>query len=537
MDTKLLKHKILDLAIHGKLVPQNPNDESATVLLEKIRAEKAEKIKKGELKADKKDSFIFVGDDNRHYEKVFAGGKTADGTVKDIEDEIPFEVPEGWAWCKAKQLYNIRSAIRIHQSDWQSNGIPFFRGRELVELCKTGTVHPEIFISEELYEENKKKGGLPQKNDLLVSAVGTLGFVHIVEGTKKFYYKDAYILCFENHFNLNPFYMKKVIESDFIQKVIYGGSKGTTVDQLTIENAKDLWIPFPPENEQKKLVSELDRLFLLIDSIEKDKLDLQTAIKQAKSKILDLAIHGKLVPQDANDEPASVLLEKLRVEKEEKIAKGELKRDKNDSFIYKDSDNCHYQRFADGHEEDISEEIHCELPESWAWCRIKDICTINPKNKLDDNLEVSFIPMTLIDAGYTNHHGQETRVWKKIKTGFTHFAENDVAIAKISPCFENKKSVILKNLKNGYGAGTTELYILRACSIVLPEYLFWIVKTDSFINEGVGNFSGVVGQQRLARDIVENYYIPLPPINEQKRIISKIVSLFEKLDIIDNNIE
>lgn len=145
--------------------------------------------------------------------------------------------------------------------------------------------------------------------------------------------------------------------------------------------------------------------------------------------------------------------------------------------------------------------------------------------------------MTLIEAGYANNHGQETRVWKKIKTGFTHFAENDVAIAKISPCFENKKSVILKNLKNGYGAGTTELYILRACSIVLPEYLFWIVKTDSFINEGVGNFSGVVGQQRLARDIVENYYIPLPPINEQKRIISKIVSLFEKLDTIENNIE
>ena len=146
MNTKALLQKLLDLAIHGKLVPQNMNDESATLLLEKIRAEKAEKIKKGELKADKKDSFIFVGSDKRHYEQF------ADGTVIDIEEEIPFELLKNWAWTKAKCLYNIRSAIRIHQTDWQSSGIPFFRGRELVELCKTGTVNPEIFISEELYE-------------------------------------------------------------------------------------------------------------------------------------------------------------------------------------------------------------------------------------------------------------------------------------------------------------------------------------------------------------------------------------------------
>ena len=321
-------------------------------------------------------------------------------------------------------------------------------------------------------------------------------------------------------------------KDEFIQQG-FGGAQPNISKEKIIATL----IPLPPIEEQVTIVNVINNLFAKIDSLNSNTLDLKTCITQTKAKILDLAIHGKLVSQDTKDEPVSVLLEKLRAEKETKIAKGELKRDKNASYIYKGSDNCYYQRFADGHEEDISEEIPCELPESWAWCRIKDICKINPKNKLDDNLEVSFIPMTLIDAGYTNHHGQETRVWKKIKTGFTHFAENDVAIAKISPCFENKKSVILKNLKNGYGAGTTELYILRACSIVLPEYLFWIVKTDSFINEGVGNFSGVVGQQRLARDIVENYYIPLPPINEQKRIISKIVSLFEKLDTIENNIE
>ena len=259
---KQAKSKILDLAIHGKLVEQDSADEPASVLLEKLRAEKEAKIKAGELKRDKNDSYIYKSTtDNCHCEKF------ADGTVKDIEDEIPFDIPNGWAWTKAKCLYNIHSAIRIHQTDWKPSGIPFFRGRELVELCKTGNVHPEIYISEELYEQNKLKGGVPQKDDLLVSAVGTLGYVHIVEGTKKFYYKDAYILCFENKFNLNPKYTKLVIESDYTQKVIYDGSKGTTVEQLTIENAKDLWIPLPPLAEQKRIVEKIENAFAKLDFI------------------------------------------------------------------------------------------------------------------------------------------------------------------------------------------------------------------------------------------------------------------------------
>ena len=175
------------------------------------------------------------------------------------------------------------------------------------------------------------------------------------------------------------------------------------------------------------------------------------------------------------------------------------------------------------------------MPEGWAWCRLKEIVSINPRNKLDENLEVSFIPMTYIDADYKNTHKQEKRIWKEIKTGFTHFAENDVAIAKISPCFENRKSVILSNLINGYGAGTTELFILRTTSVITPEYLLWIVKTDNFINAGVGNFSGVVGQQRLAKDVVENYFIPLPPLEEQQRIVSSINDAFSQINLIENN--
>lgn len=320
-------------------------------------------------------------------------------------------------------------------------------------------------------------------------------------------------------------------------KDLFNSNKNGLIGGVSLNLLKSIFIPVAPIIEQD-IISEIIKTYLeKITSLDKDKETLEVTIKKAKAKILDLAIHGKLVPQDTNDEPASVLLEKLRAEKEDKIAKGELKRDKNDSYIYKGSDNCYYQRFTDGHDEDISEEIPYELPKSWTWSRIKDICTINPKNKLDDNLEVSFILMALIDAGYTNYHGQETKLWKDIKSGFTHFAENDVAIAKITPCFENKKSVILRNLKNGYGAGTTELYIFRPTNAVLSKYILWFVKSNDFINTGVGNFSGVVGQQRLVRDILEEYFVPLPPIAEQNRIVSKIEELFSSLDIISKNLE
>ncbi len=144
--------------------------------------------------------------------------------------------------------------------------------------------------------------------------------------------------------------------------------------------------------------------------------------------------------------------------------------------------------------------------------------------------------MNLIEAGYSNRHGQESRSWKDVKKGFTHFAENDVALAKISPCFENKKSAIMRNLKNGYGAGTTELFIFRPLDVMAANYLLWIVKTDNFIQAGTGNFSGVVGQQRLSREIVENYPIPLPPLNEQSRIVAKIEELFSTLDQMERNL-
>ena len=230
------------------------------------------------------------------------------------------------------------------------------------------------------------------------------------------------------------------------------------------------------------------------------------------------------------------MLEKLRTEKEAKIAAGEIKRGKNDSYIYRNpTDNCYYEKFIDGTEEQI--EIPFNLPESWCWQKISSICEINPKNKLDDTLEISFVPMTLINSEFNNNFTYKLQKWKNVKSGFSHFSDNDIGIAKITPCFENRKSVIFKNLKNKYGAGTTELHILRTNNkYIFNEYVFWFIKTDAFIKEGINNFTGAVGQQRIGKEFIAETLIPIPPLNEQRKICNSIHELMKKLDEIILNL-
>ena len=199
------------------------------------------------------------------------------------------------------------------------------------------------------------------------------------------------------------------------------------------------------------------------------------------------------------------------------------------------TDNLHYEKFADRTVKCIEDEIPFDVPEGWEWARIGSVCIINPRNNISDSLDVSFIPMPLISEGYANTHSYEIRTWNKVKNGFTHFAENDIGIAKITPCFENRKSVIFKDLVNGYGAGTTELHILRTLdNTIANEYLLWIAKMDSFIQGGIHSFSGAVGQQRVGKDYLSQYLIPIPPRNEQIRIIQKINLIFKFVIAIEN---
>ena len=252
-----MKKSILQYAVQGKLVPQDPTDEPASVLLECIRAEKEHLIKSGKIKRDKHESVIFRRD-NSYYERV-------DGIERCIDDEIPFEIPDSWEWVRLKNIVNVVSARRVHQSDWKESGVPFYRAREIAKLADDGYVDNELFISENLYNEFSKSGA-PQSGDLMVTAVGTLGKVYIVQQTDKFYYKDASVICFMNFGKLNPEYLKLIMMSPFMVSAIKDHSTGTTVGTITLVTANEYLVPVPPFLEQTRIVAHFQKLNHLINA-------------------------------------------------------------------------------------------------------------------------------------------------------------------------------------------------------------------------------------------------------------------------------
>ena len=253
-----LKKSILQEAVQGKLVPQDPSDEPAKTLLERIREEKQRLIKEGKIKKDKHESVIFRRD-NSHYEKL-------DGVERCIDDELPFEIPENWRWCRLKSIVNVVSARRVHQSDWRSEGVPFYRAREIGKLADTGSVDNELFITEAQYTEFSSSG-VPHPGDLMVTAVGTLGKTYIVKDRDRFYYKDASVICFENFGKINPAYLKLLMYSPYMEEQIKQNSAGTTVGTITIVKANEYLIPLPPLMEQQRIVDQAELLQIHINKL------------------------------------------------------------------------------------------------------------------------------------------------------------------------------------------------------------------------------------------------------------------------------
>ena len=523
MDTKVLRQKVLDLAIRGKLVPQDPNDEPASVLLERIRQQKQQMVKDGKLKAKdiKNDTIIFVSEDNLHYEKF------ADGSVKCIEDEIPFELPDGWAWSR---LGAVAEAIGDgdHQPPPQTSfGVPFL----VISNVSGGRLSFENtrFVSKEYFSqlpETRK----PRNGDLLFTVTGSYGIPVLIDSDDKF--------CFQRHIaivrpcTISNRYLYVILGSSYVKSICDAKATGTAQKTVGLATLRELLIPVAPYKEQMQIYAQTQDALSIVDSVSSDKEDLLNIIESAKTKILDLAIRGQLVPQDPTDEPASVLLERIRAEKEELIKQGKIKRDKKESVIFRGEDNSYYLNNGQT-TVDINDDLPFDIPDSWRWVRLKDVFIINPRNKLDDDLDVSFIPMPLIDDGYSGKHATEVRHWKEVKNGFTHFAEGDVGVAKITPCFENRKSTVFENLTNGYGAGTTELHVLRPFgNNIFVRYLLAYIKSDYFVEKGKQTFTGDVGQQRISKAYVESAYFPLPPVKEQERIVQQIGIIFEFLNMI-----
>ena len=347
------------------------------------------------------------------------------------------------------------------------------------------------------FKDDEVERYMIEKGDLVLCEGGEPGRCAIWDKANPIMFQKALhrIRCYGGVLNE---YLKYVIEDYAKANKLEEYYTGSTIKHLTGESLVSILFPLPPVKEQERIVQEIQRYLSLVAIIENNKENLLAAIKQAKSKVLDLAIHGKLVPQAPNEEPAIELLKRINPKAE---------------II---TDNGHYQK----------------LPVGWCLTKVKDAFIINPKNKENDDIEAGFVPMANISDGFSNHFSFETKKWETIKSGFTHFSDGDIAVAKISPCLENRKSMVLSNLPNGIGAGTTELHVFRPLCVT-QLYGLYFFKSNYFINKCIGTFNGVVGQQRVGKNIVECIDFPLPPLAEQQRIVAKIEEIFQQLDMIE----
>ena len=450
---------------------------------------------------------------NSYYEKF------ANGTVKCIDDEIPFEIPQGWEWTRIGNIFNHTSG-KQQSSNNKSSGTP-------QKFITTSNLYWGYFVLENVkvmnFTEDEIKTCSATKGDLLVCEGGA-GY-----GRSAIWNED-YDICLQNHVHrLRPcingiceyvyYFIYLLKESNNLASV------GTAMPGLSANRLKGLLLPFPPLSEQKRVVAKLSELLPLLEKYSKvqyslDELNNEINNKLKKS-ILQEAIQGKLFPQNPNDEPASVLLDRIKAEKVKLFKEGKLKKkDLVDSVIFKGDDNKYYENNGKN-SICIDDEIPFEIPSTWSWVRIRDVFMINPKNNAPDEVLSAFIPMEKISATYGSEYTYDTVKWGTIKRGFTHFADGDVAFAKITPCFQNRKSAIFENLPNGIGAGTTELKVLRPYGDTINRwYLLYFLETSYFIDEA--KFKGTANQQRLISGYLEDKLFPLPPKFEQGRIVAQI---------------
>ena len=518
MNGKQLRNSILQWAIQGKLVPQDPNEEPASVLLERIRAEKAKLVKEKKIKKDKNESIIYRGDDNSYYEKFLATGE-----IKCIDKEIPFEIPKGWEWERWGNIsqsiqygYNApaleKGVIRmVRISDIQDNKVLW----NIVPFC--------------MIEEKDIETYLLKINDILFARTGgTVGKSFLVEDVPMKSIYAGYLIRTRYSSLLCPHYMKAFMESQLYWEQLKNGTIATAQPNCNGKTLAKMLLPIPPINEQKRIVEELHKISPFIERYSKsqDALNLMNMQirEQLKKSVLQEAIQGKLVPQIAEEGTAQELLEQIKLEKQKLIKDGKLKKSAlTDSIIYKGDDNKYFEKIGKTVTE-VTDEIPFEIPITWQWVRIKDIFQINPKNIAEDNCISAFIPMEKICATYGSEFSYDEVQWKTIKTGYTHFADGDVAFAKITPCFQNRKSVIFCNLPNGIGAGTTELKVLRQFGETINRwYLLFFLESPYFIDEAI--FKGTANQQRIISGYLENKLFPLPPLQEQNRIEKQIKAI------------
>ena len=486
IDTKLLRQKILDLAIRGKLIPQNPADEPASELLKKIKAEKEALVKAGKIKKDKHESFIFQGDDKRYYEQI-------DGKTSDITEEIPFDIPETWEWCRIGNIMFLQAGKYIAASEIRKNETSTYR-------------YP-------CYGGNGQRGFVKLFNSCgeypLVGRQGALcGNINFAAG--KFYATEHAVIvkvfsgCFPQWAAI---FLKALNLNQY--------STATAQPGLSVNVINTLLIPLPPVAEQQRLISQIETSFTEVDKIDKDSADLESALSLAKQKVLDLAIRGKLVPQNPADEPASELLKKINAEKETLVKAGKIKKVKHESFIFRGDDNCYYEQL-NGKAVDITDEIPFEIPESWCWCRLGTLCNYGVCQSADaaeipENAWVLDLEDIEKDTGRLL-----CRIYKQDRppTSSKHvFHQGNVLYSKLRT-YLNKVLVADQD-----GFCTSEILPLDFGRHILPDFARCVLMSKMFLDYTAQCGYGVK-MPRLGTEDGRKALFPLPPLDEQKRIIA-----------------
>ena len=518
MNGKQLKNSILQWAIQGKLVPQDPNDEPASVLLEKIRQEKERLIKEKKIKCDKNASIIYRGEDNSYYEKILATGE-----VKCIDEEVPFEIPQGWEWTRIGNIFNHTSGKQQSSSN-KGGGTP-------QKFITTSNLYWGHFVLDNVkvmnFTDEEIKTCSATKGDLLVCEGGA-GY-----GRSAIWNED-YDICLQNHVHrLRPcvsgiceyvyYFIYLLKESNNLASV------GTAMPGLSANRLKGLLLPFPSLTEQMRIVLKLEGLLSQIDKYSKvqNQLDeLNTTIRESlKKSILQEAIQGKLVPQLAEEGTAQELLEQIKTEKQKLVKEGKLKKSAlNDSVIFRGGDNRYYEKIGKKCV-DITEEIPFEIPNNWAWARMGGI----------GDWGAGSTPQRTNQ----NYYGGNI-LWLKtgeLNNGIVYDTEEKITQKAFQDCSlrMNKIGDVLIAM---YGATIGKLAIVgkelttnQACCgctpyIVFNWYLFYFLMAsrDTFIKKGEGG-----AQPNISRVKLVEHLIPLPPLREQKRIVQKIEQLMQLL--------
>ena len=528
MNGKQLKNSILQWAIQGKLVPQDSNDEPASVLLDKIRQEKERLIKEKKIKRDKNASIIYRGEDNSYYEKMLATGE-----VKCIDEEIPFEIPVGWEWCRFSSLYLSLTDGTHSTPKYTLSGIPFISVKDMssgvIDFSNTK------YISKEEHQKLSDRCH-PQKGDLLLSKVGTTGIPAMVTTDREFSLFVSVALIKLIQCDINREFLVFMIQSPLVQEQAKENTRGVGNKNWVLSAVSKTLMVVPPLEEQGRIRNKLNLILPYVErySSSQDKLDLLNAniVTDLKKSILQEAIQGKLVPQIAEEGTAHELLEQIKAEKQKLVKEGKLKKSAlNDSVIFRGDDNKYWEKSEDG-AVCIDEEIPFEIPSNWAWVRLDDICSFIHRGKSPKYSPIKKYPVV----------AQKCNQWD----GFSIEKAKFIDPQSISSYNEEYYLQDRDLMWNSTGLGTlgrmaiyytilnpyelavadSHVTVIRPYkAYIVSEYLYYYFASNTVQSVIEDKSDGSTKQKELATKTVKAYLVPIPPFAEQQRIVQKIKSV------------